>query len=184
MPDVPLPRRLVCHLGQPAQHIIHSTKQLIQRRRLVQPDIHSALLDLERLQCLHEKLDEIADIHEVSRLLAIAKNGDRQALLRTLSKDADHARIGRGRILAWAVDIEETEDYRFKSMLTPVEIQIVLAGQLVCSIWRQWRFRRVFAYGLALSVIAVYRRTRCKKNPALPAPRIASQRFSVPTRLL
>ncbi|MNC49255.1 hypothetical protein D3C75_984210 [compost metagenome] len=49
-------------------------------------------------------------------------------------------------------------------MLATVEIQVLLAGQLVDCIRRQWRLEGVFDNGLPLTVIAIHGCTRGKQH--------------------
>ena len=53
--------------------------------------------------------DDIGDEDEVAGLFAVAEHLDRRAAPTPLAEDRDHAGIGRARVLARAVDVEETQ---------------------------------------------------------------------------
>ncbi|MNE80817.1 hypothetical protein D3C80_1774230 [compost metagenome] len=51
-------------------------------------------------------------------------------------------------------------------MLTAVEVQVLLTGQLVHGVGRQRRLGRVFGNRFTLAIVAVHRRTGGKQHPA------------------
>ncbi|MNF52851.1 hypothetical protein D3C84_342120 [compost metagenome] len=78
---------------QAAQHGFQRHQQLLEGRGLVQADIDRPLLHVRFLQGLHHHRDQIGDIDEVTCLLAIPEQGNRQAFLRTLAKNTDHTGV-------------------------------------------------------------------------------------------
>ena len=56
-----------------------------------------------------QRRDDIGDVDEVAGLPAVAKNVDRRAAANALAEDRDHAGIGRARVLARSIHIEEAQ---------------------------------------------------------------------------
>ncbi|MNH12119.1 hypothetical protein D3C79_716540 [compost metagenome] len=149
---------------QIANHRFQRGQQLVQRSGLIQADIHRALFDFRHLQCLDHHRHQIADIEKVASLLAIAKQGDRRPVQGALAENADDPGIRRGRILARPEDVEEAKHYRFQAMLTAVEVQVLLAGQLVYRVRRQRCLGRIFLDRLAFAVVAINRSAGGKQH--------------------
>src|SRR5262249_59838315 len=60
-------------------------------------------------QRVDHRVDDVAHVHEVARLLAIVENGDGLTGQGAVEEDRDHARIPAAWILARAVDVHEAE---------------------------------------------------------------------------
>ncbi len=158
MANIPRTRRAVSHRRQLADNLFQRPQHLLERRRAIPAHIDRAQRCVRRFNGLYQHIHQVFHVHEVTGLLAIAKHGNRHALLHALAEDADHPGIRRGRVLARAEDIEEAENHRLQAMLAAVEIKVVLTGQLVGRIGRQRRLGGLFVNRSALAVVAVHRR--------------------------
>ena len=160
MTDVAGARRAIADRWQFTDHFLQRLQHLLEVHRLIPADVHRAHFHFRLVDCLHQHVDQILDIEEIAGLLTIAEHGDRQTFLRPLAENADDPGIRRGRILAWAEDVEEAEDHRLQTMLATVEIEVVLAGQFVRGIRGQRGLWRVFVNRLAFAIVAVHRCAR------------------------
>ena len=95
MADITRAGRGVADRWQLANHFAQRLEHLLESRGFVQANIDRPLFNLSGFDSLNQDLYQVANVDEVPGLLAIAKNGDWQALYRTLAEDADDAGVRR-----------------------------------------------------------------------------------------
>ena len=75
-------------------------------------------------------------MHEVAGLAAVAVDGDGGAAADPLAEDGDHPGIGRPRVLARPVDVEEAEPDGGNAVNVAGDAGVQLAAQLIGAIRR------------------------------------------------
>ena len=84
-------------------------QQLQQGMTLSGADIEYSANTFRTVSRARKQFREIGHVHEIARLRAVTEYRDRLIPPQTIDKNADHARIRRGWVLAWTVNIEKTE---------------------------------------------------------------------------
>ena len=78
-----------------------------------------------------QRRDDIGDVDEVARLPAVAEDVDRRAAADALAEDRDHAGIGRARVLARPVHVEEAQPDGGDAVHVAGDAGMQLAAKLV-----------------------------------------------------
>ena len=118
------------------------------------------------------RVDHVVDVNEVPALRAVSEEGDRTPAEDAVHEDADHARIGRARVLPGAEHVEVAERYRLDlKQLAPCR-QVVLSGDLLDTV-RRYR-QRAHRLDLREGRFVAINRRGGSKDDALD-PRLASR---------
>src|SRR5690606_8846253 len=112
-------------------------KQVEQRGFAPPPHVHHFADRCRIAQGARQYLHQILYVDEIPGLSPVAENGNGRAGAEAIDEDAYHARIGRRRILARAVDVEKAKRRSGDRILLLIKEEIVLARELVRSVRRQ-----------------------------------------------
>src|SRR5690606_25967424 len=83
--------------------------EIVDRCRTAAAEIEDAAGGLVTLQCRHPALDDVADIHEIAGLRAVAKDDERLAAYQAPDEDAEHTLVGIVEGLPGPVDAEHAQ---------------------------------------------------------------------------
>ena len=116
----------------------HRVEELVERDRAAGADVEGVEARRARLlQPPHrreEMGDDVRHVDEVAALRAIAVDGHRLVARETVREEGHHARIGRGRVLPRAVDVEEAQGRRARRAIPRRGRGDALARELVRAI--------------------------------------------------
>ena len=108
--------------------------ELVDRERAPAAEIDDAAARRGRVERAHPSLDDVVDVDEVARLLAVAEDGDRLAAQQVAREDPEHALIRIAEGLARAVDAEHAQrgDAEVETEVGPLRgrMHVALGGEL------------------------------------------------------
>src|SRR5204863_1055520 len=140
--DVAGPRRLEALLDGLAEDDSDRLGDVVDARRRARRDVERAPVRADSLRGADRRVDDVGDIREVARLLAVAVDRDR--LPRVDRRDEERHRRGvlRVRALPWPEDVEVTQYDRFERVVHAAEADAVALGRELCDAVRGDRVGR------------------------------------------
>src|SRR5215471_10886342 len=138
----------------------HGLGKSLHRGPRAGADVEYQSTSIRRLQSSTESRDGIADIGEITDLLAVAEDLYRLAASQAIGENRNHPRILRPRILSWPVEVEKAQAERRYSVHRAGNPRVKLARTLVGTIHAEWRRRKLLPdWNNAAGT--VHRRRRC-----------------------
>ena len=80
--------------------------------------------------------DDVGDLHEIPDLLAVAVDFDAETLGHAAAENRDHAAIGRARVLAGTIDVEEAQAEARHAVDVPAGGGVQFGGKFVGAVCR------------------------------------------------
>ena len=156
---------------------VHRAQQLVQRNAAAGRDVDDLAGRLRRLAGAQHAVDDVGDVGEVARLLAVAVDDRLAVLEKRRREERDDAGVRRSRILPRTEDVEVANRHRLEAVQPREHLAVLFGDELLQRVRRQRSGRHVLALRQRRRVAVGGRRAGV--DEALhPASRAATSTFS------
>ena len=104
------------------------------------------------MAALQHSASDIFDVGEIARLFTVAENGGRRALDQGFHKQREDAGVWTGRILPFAIDVEESQRDGFQAEAGVEHAGVLLAHELLHGVRRLGARQHGLHFGQHLGV--------------------------------